>query len=299
MDKKLVELAKAAGVPTKDEYFARRLSLRKTENNNSWSESIAESYLKKINFPPFHRVDDNPDYKKEIKRRNRSKTLSNMLTPDFVLGELIVESNDPLDFYIDVNEITEGVWGNFNDASNKFTNGNPVKKMLESMRDSDSYTSDKPYILPVTELDPSLVAGLYKQIKSKSDKYSSKRNGSSRFGLVSVLSQDNFDLSMLQYQKLLISVFDDMIMPFFRVHFSGENIQRVIKLRHEVISISCQKGFVPILAPFEGPWCFWMILGTGPFNGECLCLINSSTIYALGEEHQVLLWLRKMLSEHS
>lgn len=91
------------------------MSQGKRENNSTWSENFAEKLLQQLVFPEFHRVDGNPIYVDEIKQRNKSKTLANMLTPDFVVKSEPIEANDPKDFYIDVNEITEGIWGNFDD----------------------------------------------------------------------------------------------------------------------------------------------------------------------------------------
>ncbi|HCH69416.1 MAG TPA: hypothetical protein DE042_02765 [Colwellia sp.] len=215
-----LELAIECGVPTKEEFLQSQMSQEKKENNSGWSEDYTESLLKSLDFPSFHRIDDNPIYDVEIKRRNRKKHLSPMLTPDFVAGEQPVEANSPEDFYIDVNEITEGVWGNFNNERNKFPNGNPIKQMYQELNDNE-YTSDKPYRLMINEGQADLVQSLYTQIKSKSEKYSTKRNGSKRFGLVSVLAKDGFHIAQIHYQKLLISIFDDMLIPFFKDRYAS------------------------------------------------------------------------------
>ncbi|PML82018.1 hypothetical protein [Enterovibrio norvegicus] len=288
-----LELAIECGVPTKEEFFARQMAQSKTENNSGWSENYTEELLKELEFPEFHRVDDNPIYKSEIKRRNRKKHLAPMLTPDFVVGIGPIDANDPKDFYIDVNEITEGVWGNFNDAKNKFPDGNPVKKMYQDLNDK-SFTSEQPYQLLLNELQPELAQSLYKQIVSKSEKYSYKRNGSNRFGLVSVLAKDGFKIAQIQYLKLIISIFEDLLDPFFLAKSAHSVCDQLRTIKLNFINPGHKSGFVPIVCPFEGDWCFWIVSGTSVYEGDNLCLINSRALQGLPADHPVANWLKRV-----
>jgi hypothetical protein len=292
--KKRPDWMKGLNVPTKEEWFQSKLDAPKLENNSEFSESIAKQFLIDTDFPDFHNIDENPIYNKERKRLQRSKTLQDMLTPDFVVGKGPVEANNPDDFYVDVNEITEGIWGNFNDNNPKFKSGNPVKKMLEATRDAtpETYTSEAPYRMMINEYDPSLIQKLFLTIKSKAAKYSIKRNNSEKFGLISVLAEERHDIAMIQYTKLLISIFDDMLMPYL----PSDSKEQVRKLKLEVLNPACQKGIVPIQAPFEGPWCFWAILGTGSYKGECLVLINNLVLDKLEINDPVSIWLRSLVS---
>jgi hypothetical protein len=288
-----LELAIECGVPTKEEFFQSQMSQGKKENNSGWSEDYTESLLKNLDFPSFHRIDDNPIYDAEIKQRNRKKQLAPMLTPDFVVGEQPVEANSPKDFYIDVNEITEGVWGNFNDEKNKFPNGNPIKQMYQELNDN-KYTSDKPYRLMLNEGQADIVQSLYTQIKSKSEKYSKKRNDSKRFGLVSVLAKDGFHIAQIHYQKLLISIFDDMLIPFFKGQSTESACEQLRDIKLTLLNPGKKAGFVPIVSPFDGNWCFWIIAGTTAYEGDCLCLINSNVLSTLPQDDPVVAWINKM-----
>lgn len=288
-----LELAIECGVPTKEEFFQRLMSQEKKENNSGWSEGYTENLLINLDFPSFHRIDGNPVYDAEIKRRNKKKHLAQMLTPDFVVGQQPVEANDPDDFYIDVNEITEGVWGNFNDEKNKFPAGNPIKKMYQELNDNQ-YTSDKPYRLLINEGQADLVQSMYTQIKSKSDKYSKKRDGSKKFGLVSVLAKDEFHIAQIHYQKLLISIFDDMLIPFFKGQSVDSVCEQLRNIKLTFLNPGQKAGFVPIVAPFEGDWCFWIIAGTTAYEGDCLCLVNSNVLSTLPQNDPVAVWIKNI-----
>lgn len=288
-----LELAIECGIPTKEQFFQRLMTQEKKENNSSWSEDYTENLLKSLGFPNFHRIDGNPLYAAEIKRRNKKKHLAPMLTPDFVVGHKSVAANDPEDFYIDVNEITEGVWGNFNDEKNKFPCGNPVKKMYQELRDNQ-YTSDKPYRLLINEEQADLIQSLYKQIKSKSERYSTKRGGSQKFGLVSVLAKDGFHIAQLQYLKLLTSIFDDMLIPFFQAQSVNSACDLLRNIKLSFLHPGKKAGFIPIVAPFEGDWCFWIIAGTTVYEEDVLCLVNSDVLSTLPPDDPVTTWIKKI-----
>lgn len=288
-----IELGKNCEVPTKEEFFKCKMNQVKKENNSSWSENFTEELLKKLEFPEFHRVDENPIYKLEIKRRNKKNLLEAMLTPDFVTGTEPIKANDPEDFYIDVNEITEGVWGNFNDEKNKFPQGNPIKKMYEELNNKN-FTSDNPYRLLINESQPELIHSLYKQMISKSKKYSSKRNGSNRFGLISVLAKENFHIAQIQYQKLIISIFEDMFEPFFSKNSTSDTCEQLRTIKLNFLNPGHKTGFIPITCPFEGNWCFWMIVGTSTYEGDCLFLVNSTVLNSLPVDHPVAIWVKKV-----
>lgn len=288
-----VELLKEHGIPTKEEFFKRQMSQGKRENNSTWSENFAEKLLQQLVFPEFHRVDGNPIYADEIKQRNKSKTLANMLTPDFVVKSEPIEANDPKDFYIDVNEITEGIWGNFDDDSNKFSNGNPIKKMYQELHEKD-FTSEKPYRLLLNESHSDLVYSLYKQLISKSHKYSSKRDGSTRFGLVSVLAKDGFHIAQVQYLKLIISIFEDILDSYFFKNSQFDICEQLREIKLSFLNTGEKTGFVPIICPFDGDWCFWIIAGTSVFEGDVLCLVNSTVLNNLASNDPVACWIKKV-----
>lgn len=292
-DENDIELIKKCGIPTKEEFFKRQMDQVKKENNSSWSENFTEELLKKLAFPQFHRVDENPIYIQEIKRRNRKNQLTAMLTPDFVAGAEPIEANDPEDFYIDVNEITEGVWGNFNEEKNKFPQGNPIKKMYQELNDKN-FTSDSPYRLLINESQPDLIHSLYKQILSKSKKYSSKRNGSNRFGLISVLAKDGFHIAQVQYQKLIISIFEDMLESFFSKNSTPEVCEELRTIKLNFLNPGHKTGFISITCPFEGDWCFWMIAGTSAYEGDYLFLVNSTVLNSLPVDNPVAIWVKKV-----
>lgn len=288
-----IEFLKECGIPTKEEFFQRQMSQQKQENNSGKSENFAEKLLKQIAFPEFHHVDGNTIYANEIKRRNKSRTLPKMLTPDFVVGSEPIEANNPTDFYIDVNEITEGVWGNFNDDSNKFPDGNSIKKMYQELNEK-SYTSEKPYRFLLNESRPDLVHGLYKQLISKSQKYSSKRNGSTRFGLISVLAKDGFHIAQIQYLKLIISIFENMLDPYFFKNSELDICAQLRAIKLSFLNPGEKTGFVPIICPFEGDWCFWIIAGTSVFEGDVLCLVNSTVLNSLANDDPVANWIKQV-----
>lgn len=280
-------------IPTKKEFFHHQMNQIKKENNSSWSENFTEELLKKLEFPEFHRVDENPIYIPEIKRRSKKNNLAPMLTPDFVLGNEKIEANNPKDFYIDVNEITEGVWGNFNDKKNKFPNGNPIKKMYQEL-DNKNFTSENPYRFLINESQQDLVHSLYRQIISKSKKYSSKREGSKKFGLVSVLAHDGFHIAQIQYLKLIISIFEDMLEPFFIKNSAPEVSEQLRTIKLNILNPSHKTGFIPITCPFEGDWCFWLIAGTSVYEGDCLFLVNSTVLNNLPVNDPITSWIKKV-----
>lgn len=288
-----IEFLKNCGIPTKEEFFKRQMSQVKIENNSDWSENFTEELLKKLSFPDFHRVDGNSIYLPEIKRRNKKNHLSAMLTPDFVVGIEPIKANNPEDFYIDVNEITEGVWGNFNDENNKFPQGNPIKKMYRELNDNN-FTSDNPYRLLINELEPDLIYGLYKQINSKSEKYSSKRNGSDRFGLISILAKNKFHIAQIQYLKLINSIFEDLLEPFFFKNSTIESCEELRAIKLNFLNPGYKTGFIPICCPFEGNWCFWMIVGTLSYEGDYLFLVNSKVLNNLPVDNPVAIWVKKL-----
>lgn len=277
-----VEFLKNCGIPTKEEFFKRQMSQIKVENNSTWSENFTEELLKRLLFPAFHRVDGNPIYKGR----------KAMLTPDFVVGIEPIKVNNPEDFYIDVNEITEGVWGNFNDENNKFPHGNPIKKMYQELNDNN-FTSDNPYRLLINESQPDLVHSLYKQINSKSEKYSSKRNGSDRFGLISVLAKNKFHIAQIQYLKLIISIFEDLLEPFFLKNSTIDTYEELRTIKLNFLNPG-KTGFIPICCPFEGNWCFWMIVGTLSYEGDYLFLVNSKVLNNLPVDNPVAIWVKKV-----
>lgn len=278
-----IEFLKNCGISTKEEFFKRQMNQIKIENNSGWSENYTEELLKELAFPPFHRVDGNPIYK----RRNA------MLTPDFVAGIEPIKANNPEDFYIDVNEITEGVWGNFNDENNKFSHGNPIKKMYQELNDNN-FTSDNPYRLLINESQPDLIHSLYKQINSKSEKYSSKRNGSDRFGLISVLAKNKFHIAQMQYLKLIISIFEDLLEPFFLKNSTIEGCEELRTIKLDFLNPGHKTGFIPICCPFEGNWCFWMIVGTLSYSGDYLFLVNTRVLNSLPVDNPVAIWIKKV-----
>lgn len=283
-----IEFLKNCGIPTKEEFFKRQMGQVKIENNSDWSEKFTEQLLKELSFPAFHKVDGNPIYKP----RNA------MLTPDFVAGIEPIKANNPEDFYIDVNEITEGVWGNFNDENNKFSHGNSIKEMYRELNDNN-FTSDNPYRLLINESQPELIYSLYKQINSKSEKYSSKRNGSDRFGLISVLAKNKFHIAQMQYLKLIISIFEDLLEPFFLKNSTIEACKELRSIKLDFLNPGHKTGFIPICCPFEGNWCFWMIVGTLSYEGNYLFLVNSRVLNNLPIDNPVAIWIKKIAKIHT
>ncbi|EPM4853215.1 hypothetical protein ACTIRA_003764 [Vibrio parahaemolyticus] len=265
----------------------------KRENDNEWSENFALDFLKQLGCPKLQEIQGNPNYKKLIRSRQRSKKLADMVTPEFVVGEHFIEPNDPNDLYVDVHEITEGLWGNFDDAKNKFENGNPYKKMIEAvLNQPEQYTSDNPYTMVMNESESKILESLYRNIKQKANKYSSKRGKSMNFGLVSVLSNQNQHLSMIPYQKLILSIFNDMLIP--AIAHDPACVEHTKNVRDNLYFISRKAGFVPIVMPFEGDWLFWMIVGSGEYEGDCLCLINSETLNQLNSNTVGYDWIHHL-----
>ncbi len=265
----------------------------KRENDNDWSENYALDFLKQLGCPELQEIQGNLKYKKLIRSRQRSKKLQDMVTPEFVVGNHFIEPNDPHDLYVDVHEITEGLWGNFDDAKNKFESGNPYKKMVEAMLNQPSqYTSEQPYTMVMNESEGKILESLYKNIKQKANKYSSKRGKSMNFGLVSVLSNLNQNVSMIPYQKLILSIFNDMIIPSIAHDIAC--VQHARNVRDNLVLISRKAGFVPIVLPFEGDWLFWMIVGSGVYEGDCLCLINITALNQLQNDTVGYDWIHAL-----
>jgi hypothetical protein len=293
--------AESLGIPTQEEWSNEILTPIKTEKNEAWSEGYAEKILKEIDFPELQKVDGNLAYNKLIKKRQRSKSLPDMITPDFVVGDHFIEPNDPVDFYVDIHEVTEGLWGNFNDDKNKFPHGNPIKAMYEAViSNPEKYTSDNPYFLPLTETDCNLTAKLYENIKNKAKGYCNRRDGqTSRFGMVSVMSNKNHHITMVAYQKLILSVFDEMIIPFIMANHTYKEIELIRQIKHKAVSISSKPEIITLAFPFEGNWTFWLIVGTGTFEGHLLLLINQNGMNKLDLKSDVYKWLMKRTSETS
>jgi len=274
------------------QFFKDKLSQKKVENDSDNSEKFAEQFLNSTGFPEFHRVDGNHAYDELIRRSNKSKRIKGMLTPDFVAGNSLIEPNNPYDFYIDINELTEGVWGNFQNDS-KFPLGNPMKDMYEELSKGDlsRFTSDKPYRLLAQGLGLHELQSLYANIKKKSNKYSSKRNDSSRFGLISVMSERNPDQSMYHFTQLIWSIYEDL----FDQKNQPQEIQEKFFREKSKLTLPNSKEFsAKYTLNFEGNWTFWIILGRSMYEGKRLILINNIGVNKLHHSNPIARWIQEL-----
>ncbi|WP_075988950.1 hypothetical protein [Vibrio fluvialis] len=301
LKKKKSAYYRSLGVLTQEEAFAKMLSPQKTQNNTDWSEAYAAQALIKIGCPNLQQVDGNPVYNELIRLHQRRKSLKPMLTPDFVFGCHTIEANDPNDFYVDVHEVTEGLWGNFDDQNNKFRSGNPIKAMYEAIQSApERYTSDRPYRMIVTETNPKLIGSLYENIKKKSEKYCTKRGGdTAAFGMVSVMSNNNPQITMIVFQKLLISIFDDMIVPFVQKNYPKEVQEHLLTLKRNICLVSGNPELSVMAFPFEGNWTFWFLVGYGPYEGHNLLLVNQNGLARLDKSTDVYIWLEHIMNQVS
>ncbi|EHK9078670.1 hypothetical protein ACTSFT_004596 [Vibrio parahaemolyticus] len=299
LKKKRWSYYRSLGIPTQEEAFTKMLAPIKTQNNTDWSEAYAAKVLIEIGCPNLQQVDGNPAYDDLIKSHQRRKTLKPMLTPDFVIGNHTISANDPKDFYVDIHEVTEGLWGNFDDNKNKFQSGNPIKAMYEAVQSNPKlYTSENPYRMLTSETNPMLIASLYENIKKKSEKYSTKRGGNvTTFGMVSVMSNQNPQITMVVFQKLLISIFDDMIIPFVQKKHSKEVMEHLLALKRNTCLISGNPELVVLSFPFEGDWTFWFLVGSGPYERHNLLLINQNGLERLDKSSDVYAWLTTIMEQ--
>lgn len=297
---KKIQIAKlrSYGLLTREEAYEKRMSPIKTENNSDWSEGYAKTRLELWGFPELQTVDRNPRYKDQIKLHAKRKSLPHMLTPDFVVGTHKITANDPNDFYLDAHEITEGLWGNFNDNKNKFPDGNPIKAMYEEMNNT-SYTSEKPYRLILNELNTDLRNSLYKSVIDKTSKYSAKRGGNtSKFGMISVMSNKNTSIAMVVYTKLILSIFDDMLIPFAKSELPSI-LPTLSSMKQDLVIPTGVGELKSLCMPFDGKWTFWLLIGYGPFKNKDLLIVNSTGLSALDNSCEVKKWLFSTLYKNS
>lgn len=270
---------------SKEDYWNKFL-LGKRFKTTGLSEIFAECLLKALGCPFVHKVDGNPIYK---------KMPTGVFTPDFLIsGNSTEKQNRPYDFYVDVQEITEGSW----DIRRKEVNGrkNFVREAAEKLSKSPPGYENR-IILPFNEYDEKLINQVLNPLRKKSEKYASKeRKESNKFGLVSVQSHiDRVDvnfhfgqLTWIAFHHLFLKNPADLIKTdpnFIYQRWMKEDTNFVLPIR------VCLK---------KKKWVFWIIAGYGQNYGKCLIFINVCAFKKaakLGND-KALEWMDELARRH-
>lgn len=261
---KLPKLIYGVEVPTKEEFFKKKYEGKKTKNTKK-SERYAEAFLKAINCN-VHRGDGKKEYE-----RNGG------LTPDFVIFKDILRENHPDDFYVDVNEVIGGAYHLKRKVLDKTGTLNPFREESIKTHNNMGYIHKIPLNF---NLDEEFRGELYNPFITKRKKYGDRRS-SGKFGLISVQGFENTPDYMKCFYTLLNENFDAIIGSLIKLGFKKDDVQKIKRLKIDVLS-GRKRGLLTFYLPFEEKnWCFWAMLGSVSLKGTCIMIINSNVLKSL------------------
>ena len=217
------------------------------------SEELGRRMLESLGMHPIVEVDSDPDLRAE-------REAAELFTPDFVIGrDGISAGDDPMDFYVDVQEITAGVWNTSRERSPFFPSGsNPVKESDRRVLDGRA-TSDDPARVLINEFDPKIVRALQSPFTRKSKKYAEGREGSSLFGLIQAYLPSRRTDSRIHFTKLRWLMVYGFLDQYVQRGYAGDSLDELRKSAGEATFGRAWRndGVRVLAAPFgEAPFCF-------------------------------------------